>query len=98
MIGASAMRGIEFRGDEGLEDRAQPIGASEDQPGDEAAGDASKKAEERVLQRHGGCDPQIVLVALQTFGEIAVQPAIEDAELGLEAAQHQEIVEYLRRF
>src|SRR5262249_12684797 len=82
--------------DERLENRAEPVGTAKSEAHNEAACHSGDKAKERVLQGHGGGHPKIILIARQTIGEVAVHPAIEHAQLGLDAAQDQEIIEYLR--
>ncbi len=91
MIGASAIRGIEFTAVmKRLKDRAEPVRSPEDQPGDEARDHAGDEAEEGVLQRDRRRRPEIVLVARQTLSELAVEPAVEGAELRGQAALDQE--------
>ncbi|MGY4300263.1 hypothetical protein ACVWXN_008358 [Bradyrhizobium sp. i1.4.4] len=85
------------RRDERLEDRAEPVRTAEHEARGKAAADAGDETEERVLQGDGGRDPEIVLGSRHAAGEFAIEPAVEHAELGLEAAQDQEVLEDVGR-
>ena len=98
MIGASAMRGNGIHsGYKRLKDITEPVRSPQQQPHRETRRHAHNKSEECILQRDRGCDPEVVFVPCHAFGKVAVEPAIEDAHLGLQATQDQKVLEDFRR-